>query len=132
MVPSGGNATDMTTQLLWAFVFSLSISSLSARQASGRQFWPRRGDFEGSGAPESQTLIVPSAEPDTIFVPSGEKATDMTVPPSPWAVAFSATQLMSIAIILRTREKKRGLGGVFIRQHGDIGPQAAAESSKGA
>jgi hypothetical protein len=31
--------------LLWAFVFSLSISSLSARQANRRQFWPRRGDF---------------------------------------------------------------------------------------
>ena len=44
-VPSGENATDMT-QWLWAFVFSLSISSLSARQASRREFWPRRGDFE--------------------------------------------------------------------------------------
>ena len=42
LVPSGENATDMTT-LLWAFVFSLSISNLSARQASRHQFWPRRG-----------------------------------------------------------------------------------------
>jgi len=54
-------------------------------------------------------LIVPSPDPDTIFVPSGEKATDKTVSPSPWAVVFSATQVMSIAIILRTKEKKRGL-----------------------
>ncbi|KOO30969.1 hypothetical protein Ctob_011444 [Chrysochromulina tobinii] len=44
--------------LLCAFVFSLSASSLPAKQASRRQFWPRRGSFEGFGAPESQTLIV--------------------------------------------------------------------------
>jgi hypothetical protein len=60
-------------------------------------------------------LIVPSADPETIFVPSGEKTTDTTL--SLWAAVFSATQLMSIAIILRTREKKRGLGSVCIRQH---------------
>ena len=76
LVPSGENATDMTT-LLWAFVFSLSSSSLSARQANKRQFWPRRGDFDIFGAPESQTLIVLSYDPDTILVPSGEKATDL-------------------------------------------------------
>ena len=35
LVPSGENATDMT-QLLWALVSSLNISSLSARQASKR------------------------------------------------------------------------------------------------
>ena len=29
-------------------------------------------------APASQTLIVLSADPDTIVLPSGEKATDMT------------------------------------------------------
>jgi hypothetical protein len=64
-------------------------------------------------------LIVPPADPDTIFVPSGEKATDTTLDTtlSLWAAVFSATQLMSIAIILRTREKKRGLGSVCIRQH---------------
>jgi hypothetical protein len=45
LVPSGENATD-ATPMLWAFVFLLSISSLSAGQASRRQFWPRRGDFE--------------------------------------------------------------------------------------
>ena len=57
-------------------------------------------DFEDSGAPESQTLVVRSADPETIFVPSGEKATDVTELPQ----VFSATQLMSIAIILRTKE----------------------------
>jgi hypothetical protein len=57
LVPSGENATDLTASL-WAFVFSLNSSSLSARQAKWRQSWPRRGDFEVFGAPESQTLIV--------------------------------------------------------------------------
>ena len=34
--------------------------------------------FEGKHAPESQTLIVLSNDPDTILVPSGENATNMT------------------------------------------------------
>jgi hypothetical protein len=67
----------------------------------------KEGDFEGSGAPESQTLIVPSFDPEAILVPSGENVTEKTS--LLWALAFSATQLMSVAIILRTREKKRGL-----------------------
>ena len=50
LVPSGENATDMISQL-WALVFSLNSSSLPARQASKRQFWPRRGDLEGSAHP---------------------------------------------------------------------------------
>ena len=76
LVPSGENATDQI-QPLWVFDFSLSSSSLSARQSNKRQFWPRRGDFDIFGAPESQTLIVLSPDPDTILVPSGENATDV-------------------------------------------------------
>ena len=76
LVPSGENATELMSPL-WAFVFSLNSSSLPARQASRHQFWPRRGDFECSGAPESQTLIVLSCDPDTILVPSGENATEL-------------------------------------------------------
>jgi len=38
----------------------------------------KEGRFEGFGAPESQTLIVGSYDPDTILVPSGENATDVT------------------------------------------------------
>ena len=76
LVPSGENANDVML-LLCASVFSLNSPSASARQASKRQFGPRRGDFEGSGAPESQTLIVPSYDPDTILVPSGENTTDL-------------------------------------------------------
>jgi hypothetical protein len=86
LVPSGENATDLI-QSLCAFVFLLSSSSLPARQANRRQFWPRRGDFEGFGAPESQTLIVSSYDPETIFFPSGENATDVTA--SLWAFVFS-------------------------------------------
>ncbi len=85
LVPSGENATDMI-QSLCAFVFLLSSSSLPARQSNRRQFWPRRGDFEGFGAPESQTLIVLSCDTDTILVPSGENATDVTL--FLWAFVF--------------------------------------------
>ena len=48
LVPSGENATMMA--LLRALVFSLNSSIVPARQASRHQFWPRRGDFEGSEA----------------------------------------------------------------------------------
>ena len=86
-VPSGENATELI-RLLWAFVFSLSSPSAPARQASMRQFWPRRRDFEGFRcAPESQTLIVQSSDPDTILVPSGENATELMSPL--WAFFFS-------------------------------------------
>jgi hypothetical protein len=80
LVPSGENATDLTLSL-WAFVFSLNSSSLSAgdkRASEQASVLAKEGRFENSGAPESQTLIVPSADPDTILVPSGENATDMT------------------------------------------------------
>ncbi len=75
-VPSGENATDEMASLC-AFVFSLNSPSASVRQANRRQFRPRRGDLRDRGAPESQTLIVLSSDPDTILVPSGENATDL-------------------------------------------------------
>ncbi len=50
LVPSSENVTDVM-MLLWALVFSLNSSSLPARQASRRQFWPRRGDFELAAHP---------------------------------------------------------------------------------
>ena len=76
LVPSGENATDKISSLC-AFVFSLNSSSAPAGQANRRQFWPIRGDLRARGAPKSQTLIVPPSHADTIFVPSGENATDM-------------------------------------------------------
>jgi hypothetical protein len=45
------------------------------------------GPFEDRSAPKSQTLIVPSFDPDTILVTSGENTTDMTS--SLWAFVFS-------------------------------------------
>ena len=100
LVPSGENATDVIARL-WALVFSLNSSSLAASQASRRQFSPRRGDFEGFGAPESQTLIVRSSDPDTILVPSGENATDMTL--WLWAFVFS----LSISSLPARQANKR-------------------------
>ena len=85
----------------------------------------KEGRFEGSCAPESQTVIVTSNDTDTILVPSGENATD--VMPLLWAFVFFATHLMSAATILRTRERsiERLRLHACIRQHGDMGPQAA-------
>ena len=37
----------------------------------------KEGRFGGKSAPESQTLIVLSLDPDTILVPSGENATEL-------------------------------------------------------
>ncbi len=117
-VPSGENATDQI-QLLWAFVFSLSSPSLPARQASRRrQFWPRRGDFEGKSAPKSQTLIVLSCDPDTILVPSGENATELM--PSLWAFVFS---LNSSSLSARQANSRQ-----FRPRRGDFGSKSAPES----
>ncbi len=85
-MPSGENATELIARLC-ASVFSLCSFSLPAREASRRQFWPRRSDLRALGAPESQTLIVLSSDPDTILVPSGENATELTT--SLWAFVFS-------------------------------------------
>ena len=48
----------------------------------------KEGRFGASSAPESQTLIVWSADPDTILVPSGENATELMI--WLWALLFSA------------------------------------------
>jgi hypothetical protein len=106
--------------LLWALVFSLSISSLPARQASGRQFWPRRGDFEGFGTPESQTLIVLSHDPDTILVPSGENATDVIGWCRLWAFIFS---LSSSSLSGRQANSRQ-----FWPRRGDLRARGAPES----
>jgi hypothetical protein len=80
LVPSGEIANVVMFQL-WAFVFLLTSPSLSA----------------------SQTLIFWSHDPDRILAPSGEKATEIIA----LSLVVSARMLTSIAIILRTREKKR-------------------------
>jgi len=115
--PSGENATERNASL-WALIFSLSISSFPARQAGKRQFGPRRGDFEASGAPESQTLIVPSADPDTILIPFGENATDMIT--SLCAFVFS---LSSPSASVRQAGKRQ-----FGPRRGDFEASGAPES----
>jgi hypothetical protein len=44
LVPSGENATEKILPL-WAFVFSLNCTIVPARQASKRQFCPRRSEL---------------------------------------------------------------------------------------
>ena len=89
----------------------LQFACQTSQQAS---VLAKEARFEGKGAPQSQTLIVLLygyllLDPETSLVPSGEKATELIDEPL-WALVFSVTHLMSVAIILRTREKKRCLG----------------------
>ena len=56
----------------------LQVACQTSQQAS--VLAKRRGDFEGSSLPESQTLNVLSYDPDTILVPSEEKVTDEMQP----------------------------------------------------
>ena len=115
LVPSGENATDRIGRL-WAFVFSLNSPSASIRQANRRQFWPRRGVFEDSGAPEFQTLIVLSRDPETILVPSGENATELMQ--WLWAFVFSLNSPSAPARQTSRRQfwpRRRDFEGVWRR-----------------
>ena len=77
-----------------------------SRQAS---VLAKEGRFEGSDAPESQTLIVLSSDPDTILVPSGENATDMIQ--SLWALTFSLNS--SIVPARQAARVNYGKGGAI-------------------
>jgi hypothetical protein len=110
LVPSGEKATDVI-KVLCAFVFSFNNPSASARKASRCQIWPRRRDLRDRGAPESQTLIVLSYDPDTILVPSGENATDATA--LLWAFVFS----LSISSLSARQANRRQ----FWPRRGDFG-----------
>ena len=68
------------------------------------------GRFEGSGAPESQTLIVPSFDPDTILVPSGENATEQTM-----SLCASVSVLNSSKLSVRQSNKRQ-----FWPRRGDL------------
>ena len=69
--------------------------------------------FGASSAPESQTLIVLSFDPDTILVPSGENATERIQ--SLWALVCS-TFNSSVAA-------REGMNGQFWPRRGDLGPK---------
>ena len=64
--------------------------------------------FPFNGSPASQTLIVPSEEPETIVFPSGEKSTEVIKPL--WAFVFS---LLSSSVAARGRlsQFKKGISG---------------------
>ena len=64
-------------------------------------------------APESHTLIVLSADPETIFDPSGEKSTDQIEPLC--ALAFS---VLSSSVAAKEAKKRQ-----FRRKRGDFGPK---------
>ena len=60
------------------------------RKRGGAQVWARRG-IGWAGVPASHTLSVLSAEPETMVLPSGEKATEYTW----WLCAFCFSALSS-------------------------------------
>ena len=69
--------------------------------------------FRVQNAPESQTLIVLSIDPETTFDPSGENATDKTW--LLWALVFSH---FSSSVAAR-----EGRNGQFWPRKGDLGPK---------
>ena len=73
--PSGEKATERMKSL-WAFFFSLFSSIVAAGKCMSGQIRQHVGDFGPKNAPESQTLMLLSQDPDTIVFPSGAKATE--------------------------------------------------------
>ena len=71
------------------------------------------GRFEAQNAPESQTLIVLSFDPDTILVPSGENAAERMK--SLWALVFSVLR-SSVAARQASRHQ-------FWPRSGDLRPK---------
>ena len=67
-------------------LLSLEIQC-SCQTSEQESVFAKERRFEAGNTPESQTLIVLSSDPDTIFVPSGEKATELMW--SVWAFVFS-------------------------------------------
>ena len=102
----GKRAQPRDRQRVGLLAQQLQFACQTSQQAS---VLAKEARFEGKGAPQSQNLIVLLyllLDPETSLVPSGEKATELIDEPL-WALVFSVTHLMSVAIILRTREKKR-------------------------
>ena len=64
--------------------------------------------FGAQNAPESQALIVLSSDPETIFVPSGETATELIH--QLWARVFSATKARDEASARKQGSVKWQLG----------------------
>ena len=76
VLPSGEKATEATSRL-WALFSALSSSVAAAEgKRALRQLGARGGSEWPLDAPESHTLIVLSRDPETMVLPSGEKATE--------------------------------------------------------
>ena len=69
--------------------------------------------FGASSAPESQTLIVLSTDPETILLPSGENATDKT-----WALCVFVFSLFRSSVAARQATR-----GQFWPRRGDFRPK---------
>ena len=76
VLPSGEKATDIT-QWLCALCFSAFSSKEAAASTGAVRFELRVGGCQCL-TPASHTLSVLSSEPETMVLPSGEKATDLT------------------------------------------------------
>ena len=103
VLPSGEKATDIT-QWLCALCFSPLSSRDAVASVGDAQLWVRQG-IGRDGVPASQTLMVLSLEPDTMVLPSGEKATEYTQS----LCAFSA---------LSSREATTNTGAVHLGREG--------------
>jgi len=75
VLPSGEKATEVTS-LLCALCFS-ALSSREAAASTGAVKFGLRVWVCWHRRPASHTLIVWSSEPDTMVLPSGEKATEL-------------------------------------------------------
>ena len=81
-----------------------------------RQEWSVEAREERLGAdfaPESQTLIVLSTDPETILLPSGENATDKT-----WALCVFVFSLFRSSVAARQATR-----GQFWPRRGDFRPK---------
>ena len=70
--------------------------------------------FRIQRSPEFQTLLVWSAEPDTIFFPSGEKPTEKML--ELWALLFSVTS-SSVAARGSASKFQKGVSGFGLNAH---------------
>ena len=91
---------------LCAFSLLILSSKDAAASVGDAQLWVRQG-IRRDGVPASQTLSVLSSEPETMLLPSGEKATENTKPLC--ALCFSA--LSSKDAAASTGAVKSGLKG---------------------
>ena len=77
----------------------------------------KEGRFEAQNAPASQTLIVWSSEPETIFVPSGENCTDMIAVGSAFVTSAVMLSVATAKVKGQLCQHKCGEGRTEKRAH---------------